>query len=114
MFAGKMSPTWQGWQFDIAFDSSILEALDVSEGDFLKTDGGSTFFQSGRIDNAAGKITGLKSAGRTQLTGGVSGTGNVLQIKFKAKSAWRDTELALQNFLSSALVTGESHPGRAT
>ena len=30
-----------GWQFDIAFDPAILEAVDVSEGDFLKTDGGS-------------------------------------------------------------------------
>ena len=29
-----------GWQFDIAFDSTVLEALDVSEGNFLKTDGG--------------------------------------------------------------------------
>ena len=44
-----------GWQFDIAFDPAALEAIDVSEGDFLKTDGGSTFFQSGSIDNAAVK-----------------------------------------------------------
>ena len=73
-----------GWQFDIAFDPAILEALDVSEGDFLKTDGGSTFFQSGRIDNAAGKITGL-IAGRIS-EGGVSGSGSVLQVRFKAKS----------------------------
>ena len=41
-----------GWQFDIAFDSTILEAVNVSEGDFLKIDGGSTFFQGGSIDNA--------------------------------------------------------------
>ena len=26
-----------GWQFDIAFDPAILEAINVSEGDFLKT-----------------------------------------------------------------------------
>ena len=44
-----------GWQFDIAFDPAALEAVDVTEGDFLKTDGGSTFFQSGSIDNAAVK-----------------------------------------------------------
>ena len=61
-----------GWQFDIAFDPAILKAIDLSEGDFLKTDGGSTFFQSGRIDNAAGKITGL-IAGRIS-EGGVSGS----------------------------------------
>ena len=85
-----------GWQFDIAFDPAILKAIDLSEGDFLKTDGGTTFFQSGRIDNAAGKITGL-IAGRIS-EGGVSGTGSVLQVRFKAKSEG-ETELALQNFL---------------
>ena len=93
-----------GWQFEIAFDPAVLEAVDVSEGDFLKTDGGSTFFQSGRIDNAAGKITGLKSARLSDS--GVSGTGNVLQIKFKAKlhgeHVWRCKTL------SSALVPGKS------
>ena len=81
-----------GWQFDIAFDPAILETIDVSEGDFLKTDSGATFFQSGRIDNAAGKITGL-IAGRIS-EGGVSGSGSVLQVRFKAK-AEGETELAL-------------------
>ena len=85
-----------GWQFDIAFDPAALEALDVSEGDFLKTDGGATFFQSGSIDNTAGKITGL-IAGRIS-DGGVSGSGSVLQVRFKAKSEG-ETELTLQNFL---------------
>ena len=85
-----------GWQFDIAFDPAVLEALEVSEGGFLKTDGGTTFFQSGRIDNGAGKITGL-IAGRIS-DGGVSGSGSVLQVKFRAKSEG-ETELALQNFL---------------
>ena len=80
-----------GWQFEIAFDPAVLEAINVSEGDFLKTDGGSTFFQSGRIDNAAGKITGL-IAGRIS-EGGVSGSGSVLQVRFKAKSEG-ETELA--------------------
>ena len=28
-----------GWQFDIAFDPAILEAISVSEGNFLKTGG---------------------------------------------------------------------------
>ena len=95
-----------GWQFDIAFDPAVLEAIEVSEGDFLKTDSGSTFFQSGRIDNAAGKITGL-IAGRIS-EGGVSGSGSVLQVRFKAKSE-DETELALRNFLFGS-VTKESIP----
>ena len=95
-----------GWQFDIAFDPAILEAIDVSEGDFLKTDSGATFFQSGRIDNAAGKIAGL-IAGRIS-EGGVSGSGSVLQVRFKAKSEG-ETELALRNFEFGS-STGENIP----
>jgi hypothetical protein len=95
-----------GWQFDIAFDPSVLGAVDVSEGDFLKSDGGTTFFQSGRIDNAAGKITGL-IAGRIS-EGGVSGSGSVLQVRFKAKTEG-ETTVALQNFLFGS-VTEESIP----
>ena len=95
-----------GWQFDIAFDPTALEAVDVSEGDFLKTDSGTTFFQGGRIDNAAGKITGL-IAGRI-TDGGVSGSGSVIKVRFKAKSGG-ETSLALQNFkLGSS--TGEIIP----
>ena len=85
-----------GWQFDIVFDRTRFEAMDVREGYFLKSDGGATFFQSGSIDNAAGKITGL-IAGRIS-EGGLSGSGSVLQVRFKAK-AKGDTRIALQNFL---------------
>ena len=95
-----------GWQFDIAFDPTVLEAIDTSEGDFLKTDGGATFFQSGSIDNTAGKITGL-IAGRIS-EGGVSGSGSVLQVRFKAKIGG-ETELALGNFEFGS-STGENIP----
>ena len=94
-----------GWQFDIAFDPSILEAIDVSEGDFLKM-GSTTLFQSGTIDNASGKITGLSAA--RLAAQGVTGTGTLLQVRFKAKSSG-ETELALQNFQFGA-ITGEAIP----
>ena len=94
-----------GWQFDIAFDPAILEAVDVSEGDFLKADGGATFFQSGSIDNASGKITGLSAA---RFSGGVSGVGTLLQVRFKAKSAG-ETQLALRKFQFGS-VTGDNIP----
>ena len=95
-----------GWQFDIAFDPAALEAIEVTEGDFLRTDGGNTFFQSGSIDNAAGKITGL-SAIRLSIQG-VTGTGTVLQVTFKAKSSG-ETELALGDF-EFAAITGQDIP----
>ena len=95
-----------GWQFDIAFNSAVLEAINVTEGNFLKTDGGTTFFQSGSIDNVSGKITGLSAIRLSDP--GVSGTGPLLQVRFKAKSAG-ETELALQNFQFGD-ITGESFP----
>ena len=95
-----------GWQFDIAFDPTILEAVNVSEGDFLKIDGGSTFFQGGSIDNAAGKVTGLSAAKLS--TQGVSGTGVLVQVWLKAKSRG-ETELALQKFQFGS-ATGDSIP----
>ena len=94
-----------GWQFDIAFDPAVLEAIDVSEGNFLKADGGATFFQSGTTDNASGKITGLSAA---RFSGGVSGVGTLLQVRFKAKSAG-ETQLALRKFQFGS-VTGDNIP----
>ena len=94
-----------GWQFDVAFDPAALEAIDVSEGNFLKT-GGTTLFQGGTIDNAAGKIEGI-SAIRLS-TQGVSGTGTLLQVTFKAKSDG-ETRLVLQNFEFGA-TTGDLIP----
>ncbi len=94
-----------GWQFDIAFDPNILEAINISEGDFLKT-GSTTLFQSGSIDNVAGKITGLSAARLS--TQGVTGTGTLVQVRFKAKASG-ETELALQNFQFGS-TTGEAIP----
>ena len=95
-----------GWQFDITFDPTALEVISVSEGNFLKIGGGSTFFQGGSIDNVAGKITGLNAARLS--TQGVSGTGTLLQVRFEAKAAG-ETELALRNF-EFAASTGDSIP----
>ena len=84
-----------GWQFDIVFDPTVLEALEVSEGNFLKREGGTTFFRQGRIDNAAGKITGLSSALISEK--GVSGTGTLLSVTFSAKAAG-ETQVTLRDF----------------
>ena len=95
-----------GWQFDIAFDPFVLEALDVSEGIFLKSDAGTTFFQSGSIDNENGKITGLSAA--RLANSGVSGTGTLLQVRFKALFGG-ETDFALQRFQFGS-IAGEDIP----
>ncbi len=98
------------WQLDIAFDPATLEAIDVSEGDFLTMGGGTTTFQGGSIDNAAGNITGLSA--EIQGDPGVRGTGTLLQVGFKAQSSG-ETKLTLQNLQFDAITGGnvpvESH-----
>ena len=95
-----------GWQFDIAFDPTMLEAVEVSEGDFLNPEGNATFFQGGSIDNATGKITKLSSARLSEE--GVSGRGALLSVTFTAKTTGQ-TQLSLENFQLAA-ITGESIP----
>ena len=92
-----------GWQFDVSFDPAVLEAVEVNEGDFLKTDGGTTFFQSGTIDNTTGKITGLNATRFNEE--GSTGAGTLLSVKFLAK-AEGETQLTLSNFQLGS-TTGE-------
>ncbi|MDE0684774.1 MAG: leucine-rich repeat domain-containing protein, partial [Candidatus Poribacteria bacterium] len=97
-----------GWQTDISFDPALLEAVEVSEGDFLKVKSGDTFFLQGSIDNTAGKITGISAA---KLKGSGSGTGTLLLVTFKAKAAG-ETRVTLSNFYAGS-SSGEGIPSDA-
>ena len=103
-----------GWQFDIVFDPNRLEAVDVTEGDFLKT-GAATFFQGGSIDNSNGQITGLTAARLS--TQGVSGTGPLVKARFKAKASG-ESEVTLRNLqfvsLGGATIDAIAHGIRIT
>ena len=72
-----------GWQCNISFNSDILEAIEVTEGDFLSSDGTATFFREGVIDNENGLITGFSVLRLDNST--INGSGPLLSIKFKAK-----------------------------
>jgi hypothetical protein len=68
------------WQLDIAFNPVLFRAGGVTEGSFLKT-GGSTYFDGGVADNAAGTI----SFAFDTLLGsgpGVSGSGTLAILSF--------------------------------
>ena len=95
-----------GWQFDLTFDPDVLEAVEINEGDFLKTGGGTTFVQKGTVDNAGGKIAGLSAALISES--GVTGTGTLLSVVFSAK-AGGNSQLALHNFQLGS-TTGEVIP----
>ena len=84
-----------GWQSNITFNPSVLKAKSVSEGDFLKQGDGRTFFQEGTIDNATGKITGLKTV--QLFKGEMSRQGTLLSIEFTAIADGK-SRLTLNNF----------------
>ena len=73
-----------GWQTDVMFNPDALSVVETKEGNFLKTDGRTTFFHEGNIDNTTGKVTGLSGA---ILGGSVSGEGTLFSITFEAKAA---------------------------
>ncbi|MEW6607172.1 MAG: cohesin domain-containing protein [bacterium] len=92
-----------GMQFDILFDKDILEVVSVSEGIFLKSDGVSTFWLAptitpGKIDNVADTRLGTNT--------GVSGTGTLAVIEFRAKGLGTSV-IDLQNvtFVNGSLST---------
>ena len=90
-----------GWQCNILFDSNVLDAVEVIEGDFLKKGGEKPFFQGGKIDNAAGEITNL-SAARFNPEG-VSGTGRLLSVTFTAKTTGK-AQVTLSSFSAGSGV----------
>jgi hypothetical protein len=51
-----------GMQFHLSFDPSLATVDRVEEGNLLVEGGASTFFNSGRIDNQAGTVTGVFGA----------------------------------------------------
>lgn len=73
-----------GWQFNLMFDPTIINAVDVVEGPFLQT-GGITVFFEGTIDNTLGK-TGLWGAALLGPNLGVTGSGVLASILFNALS----------------------------
>ena len=95
-----------GWQFDLTFDPNVLEAIKVNEGGFLKRGGGTTFFQRGTVDNAAGEISDMSAALISKK--GITGTGRLLSVVFKAK-ADGNSQMMLHNFQLGS-DTGEVIP----
>ncbi len=69
-----------GAQFDIYFNSTVLEAIDVTEENFLKQN--CTTYSTSQINNTIGKI---KFANTCTGETGVNGSGVLGNISFKAK-----------------------------
>jgi hypothetical protein len=88
------------WQFDLAYDPTLLQANLVTEGSFLSS-AGSTLFVPGFIDNSAGLIGGV-SAFFTDFTTPPSGSGVLASIEFTLLSAGLSPVTASNVFLNLA------------
>lgn len=84
------------FQFDLAFDPTILAATNLDEGAFLPS-GGATFFIPGTIDNAAGSITFTLDTLLGPIPG-VTGTGTLASVTFDAL-AFGTSPITLDNVL---------------
>ena len=85
-------------QCNISFDSSLITADSVAEGDLLTQGGANTYFMSGTIDNTAGTISGSACA---VITPGatVSGQGVFATITFTADAINGDTPITLSDVI---------------
>ncbi len=86
-----------GAQCNVSFDSSLITADLVTEGDLLSQGGAGTFFLEGTIDNMAGTITGMAAAITEAAT--VSDEGVFATITFTADATNGDTPITLSNVI---------------
>ena len=87
-----------GMQFDLSFDASLVAVSMVEEGGLLNQEGATSFFNSGSVDNEAGKITGVFGAittpGMTVSTPGIFAT-----VILTAKQQSESCPLSLSNVI---------------
>jgi hypothetical protein len=71
-----------GYQFDLTFNPSVLQAVSSSEGSFL-TSGGNTFFINGSNDNVGGTVSATADTLLSAING-VTGSGELAVFTFDA------------------------------
>ena len=93
----------KGYELEISFDSSLLKAVSVSEGDIFE--GFSKFFNSGTIDNSAGIITGIYGliVGQANTTN----PGTFCNITFSSKSKTGTSSIAFKRIGERTGVVNE-------
>ena len=85
-----------GVQFDLSFNSTLLQAEGVDAGTFLSGPCSASFFREGTIDNEAGTITAVVDV-VTDPGCVVSTVGTVATVTFKARLTTGTSQLRLTN-----------------
>ena len=100
-----------GVQFDLSFNSTLLQAESVSEGTLLGESCSGTFFRGGTIDNESGTITAMVGV-ITNPGCTVSATGTLATITFTALSETGTAQLLFRNTkVGDANGTNLAHVG---
>ena len=91
------------WQFDLAFDPTVVQGNAVTEGPFL-SDFGNTFFVAGVIDNGTGLIS-LVAGGYAGLPPNPAGDGVLAEVQFQALASGT-SQLVLSNVFLNLSTEG--------
>jgi general secretion pathway protein D len=92
--------------FTVTYDPAFVTFVSASEGNFLKRGGGATTFSSSN-EAVSGSLTINNS--RTAGTGGVSGSGTLASLVFRAKANKGGAGFGFSN-VNFSTVTGTPHP----
>jgi len=91
-----------GWEFKLSWNSTLLDAVNVTQGNFLKN-GGETFFAS-KTDNTAGYV--LVDCTLLGNVLGVSGNGTLAVVKFCVER----TGESILDLYNTTLVNSSEQP----
>jgi len=85
-----------GVQFDLSFDSTLLQVENVAAGTFLAGSCNSTFFRAGTIDNDTGTVSAVVDV-VTDPGCAVSAAGTLATVTFTAEETAGTCQLRLTN-----------------
>ncbi|WP_440951620.1 PGF-pre-PGF domain-containing protein [Methanococcoides sp. FTZ1] len=88
-----------GIQFDLIYDSDLINVVTVSEGDFLGQDGALVWFNPGNVESSNGKIDSIYGLILDRTT--VEGPGSVSVIQMRAGNVSGTSALYLSNVVIS-------------
>jgi hypothetical protein len=87
-----------GMQFDLVYNPTLVAAQSVAQGNLLTQNGASIYFNTGQIDNTAGKIANVFGV-ITDPEQSVSSAGTLATITFTAKNSSGTCPFALSNVI---------------
>jgi PGF-pre-PGF domain-containing protein len=110
-----------GAAFDLQFDSTLVNVVSITEGDFLNQGGATTFFIGGTIDNSQGTVTNVYALviGQSNITiPGIFANINLVALNKSGKSTFELSNVIVSNSEGQSLpitvINGNADIGDVT